>query len=128
MSGKVMVVDDARVVRVSLGRIMASLGFEVIKCEDGRQAMDAITEHPDVRLILLDWHMPVMNGYDFLVALRRMEEHRTSPMVVMVTTEANMPSMLKALSAGADEYIMKPFDIDLVKSKLDLLGLAYREQ
>jgi len=126
MGEKVMVVDDARVVRVSLGRIMRSLGFEVIKCEDGQQAMDAITEHPDVRLIMLDWHMPVMNGYDFLVRLREMPEHTSSPLVVMVTTEASLPSMMKALSSGADEYIMKPFDVSIIKSKLDMLGVAYQ--
>ncbi|HCS13657.1 MAG: response regulator [Zetaproteobacteria bacterium CG06_land_8_20_14_3_00_59_53] len=127
MAEKMMVVDDARVVRVSLGKIMQSLGFEVIACEDGQQAMQAILENPDVRLIMLDWHMPVMNGYDFLVRLREMPEHSSSPLVVMVTTEASMPSMMKALSAGADEYIMKPFDASLIKSKLDLLGVAYKE-
>ncbi|MDQ6965547.1 MAG: response regulator [Mariprofundaceae bacterium] len=126
MGEKVMVVDDARVVRVSLGRIMKSLGFEVIKCEDGQQAMDAIEAHSDVRLIMLDWHMPVMNGYDFLVRLREMPEHTASPLVVMVTTEASLPSMMKALSTGADEYIMKPFDVSIIKSKLDMLGVAYQ--
>jgi len=126
MSEKVMVVDDARVVRVSLGRIMQSLGFEVIMCEDGQQAMHAIEEHPDVRLVMLDWHMPVMNGYDFLVRLREMPEHTSSPLVVMVTTEASLPSMMKALSAGADEYIMKPFDVSIIRSKLDMLGVAYQ--
>jgi len=125
MPGKIMVVDDARVVRVSLGRIMGSLGFEVLKCEDGQQAMETLQENPDVKLILLDWHMPVMNGYDFLVSMREMDAHKQSPMVMMVTTEANIDSMMKALAAGADEYIMKPFDLDMVKSKLDLLGLAY---
>jgi len=127
MADKVMVVDDARVVRVSLGKIMQSLGFEVIKCEDGQQAMQAIEKNPDVALIMLDWHMPVMNGYDFLVRLREMPEHNSSPLVVMVTTEASMPSMMKALSAGADEYVMKPFDVGIIKSKLDLLGVAYAE-
>ncbi len=127
MAEKVMVVDDARVVRVSLGKIMQSLGFEVIKCEDGQQAMQAIEKNPDVALIMLDWHMPVMNGYDFLVRLREMPEHNSSPLVVMVTTEASMPSMMKALSAGADEYVMKPFDVGIIKSKLDLLGVAYAE-
>jgi len=125
MPPKVMVVDDARVVRVSLSRIMKPLGFDVIKCEDGQQALEAIEKNPDVCLILLDWHMPVMNGYDFLVRLREMPEHKSSPLVMMVTTEANMDSMVKALSAGADEYIMKPFDPDMIKNKLDILGIAY---
>jgi len=127
MYGKVMVVDDARVVRVSLGGIMKSLGFEVIKCEDGSQAIDAIDANPDVRLILLDWHMPVMDGYDFLIRLREMPEHASSPLVVMVTTEASLPSMMKAISAGADEYIMKPFDSEIIKSKLELLGVEHQQ-
>lgn len=126
MTSKVMVVDDARVVRVSLGRIMASLGFEVIRCENGQQAMEAVEQNPDVCLVLLDWHMPVMNGYDFLVRLKEMPAHQSSPLVMMVTTESNMPSMMKALAAGADEYVMKPFDTDMIKSKLDILGLKYQ--
>jgi len=126
MTSKVMVVDDARVVRVSLGRIMVSLGFEVIKCENGQQAMEAVEQNPDVCLVLLDWHMPVMNGYDFLVRLKEMPAHQSSPLVMMVTTESNMPSMMKALAAGADEYVMKPFDTNMIKSKLDILGLKYQ--
>jgi len=127
MFGKVMVVDDARVVRVSLGRIMKSLDFEVLKCEDGQQALETLNEHPDVKLVMLDWNMPVMNGYDFLVSIREMDAHKQQPMVIMVTTEASIPSMMKALAAGADEYVMKPFDIDMIKSKLDLLGVAYQQ-
>ncbi|MDX8392016.1 MAG: response regulator [Mariprofundaceae bacterium] len=127
MFGKVMVVDDARVVRISLGRIMKSLDFEVLKCEDGQQAMDTLRENPDVKLVMLDWNMPVMNGYDFLVSVREMSDHKQNPMVIMVTTEASIPQMMKALAAGADEYVMKPFDIEMIKSKLDLLGVAYQQ-
>jgi len=105
---------------------MKKLGFGILEAEDGQQALDQMQENPDTALILLDWHMPVMNGYDFLVNLRSRPEHGSSPVVIMVTTEASMPSMLKALAAGADEYIMKPFDIDLVKSKLDIIGMAYQ--
>jgi len=120
---KALIVDDARVVRVTLARIMGQLGYEAVKAEDGQQALEAMAEHPDVDVVMLDWNMPVMNGYDFLVALRDMPGHATSPKVIMVTTETGMPSMLKALAAGADEYIMKPFDKDLVAGKLAMVGL-----
>ena len=126
MSEKVLVVDDARVVRISLGRILQKLGFEVIEAEDGKQALDAMNEHPDIALVMLDWNMPVMNGYDFLVAMREQERFADKPRVIMVTTETGMPSMLKALAAGADEYIMKPFDEPLVCDKLDIVGITYK--
>ncbi|MDX8395672.1 MAG: response regulator [Mariprofundaceae bacterium] len=125
MSKKALVVDDAKVVRVSLGRIMLALGFEVFEAADGQQALDQMEANPDMTLILLDWNMPVMNGYDFLVALRGNPNHTTTPPVIMVTTETGMSSMLKALAAGADEYIMKPFDKDTVAGKLDIIGMEY---
>lgn len=121
---KALIVDDARVVRLALRGIMQQLDWEVIEAENGKQAMEQVHKHPDVDLILLDWHMPVMNGYDFLVSLRASPDHTEKPKIVMVTTEASMPSILKALSAGADEYIMKPFDTDMIQDKLNMLGLA----
>ena len=124
---KALIVDDAKVVRVTLGRIMGQLGYEAVQAEDGQQALEAMAEHPDVDVVMLDWNMPVMNGYDFLVALRAMPAHATAPKVIMVTTETGMPSMLKALAAGADEYIMKPFDKEMVQGKLEMLGLEVVE-
>jgi len=120
---KALIVDDAKVVRVALSRIMNQLGYETVKAEDGQQALDAMAEHPDTNVVMLDWNMPVMNGYDFLVALREIPAHARNPKVIMVTTETDMPSMLKALAAGADEYIMKPFDKDMVAGKLEMIGL-----
>jgi len=125
---KVLVVDDARVVRISLGRILKKLGFEIIEAENGKEAYEAMNEHPDIALVMLDWNMPVMNGYEFLVAMREQERFSENPRVIMVTTETGMPSMLKALAAGADEYIMKPFDESLVCDKLDIVGIAYNRE
>ena len=122
---KALIVDDAKVVRVALGRIMSQLGYETVKAEDGQQALDAMAAHPDTDVVMLDWNMPVMNGYDFLLALRDMQAHGSKPKVIMVTTETGMPSMLKALAAGADEYIMKPFDKEMVAGKLEMVGLEY---
>ncbi|MDQ6996900.1 MAG: response regulator [Mariprofundus sp.] len=120
---KALIVDDAKVVRVALGRIMNQLGYETVKAEDGQQALDAMAEHPDTDVVMLDWNMPVMNGYDFLVTMREMPAHATKPKVIMVTTEIGMPQMLKALAGGADEYIMKPFDKEMVAAKLEMVGL-----
>lgn len=122
---KALIVDDAKVVRVALGRIMNQLGYETVKAEDGQQALAAMAEHPDMDVVMLDWNMPVMNGYDFLMALRQMPEHASSPKVIMVTTETGMPQMLKALAGGADEYIMKPFDKEMVAGKLEMVGLEF---
>jgi len=122
---KALIVDDAKVVRVALGRIMNQLGYETVKAEDGQQALAAMAEHPDMDVVMLDWNMPVMNGYDFLIAMRQMPEHASSPKVIMVTTETGMPQMLKALAGGADEYIMKPFDKEMVAGKLEMVGLEF---
>ena len=124
---KALIVDDAKVVRVALGRIMNQLGFETVDAADGQQALDQMAANPDVDVVMLDWNMPVMNGYDFLVALRAMPEHASNPKVIMVTTETGMPSMLKALAAGADEYVMKPFDKEMILSKLEIVGLECSE-
>ncbi len=120
---KALIVDDARVVRLALRGIMQQLGWETVEAEDGKQALAQMQKHGDIELILLDWHMPVMNGYDFLVSLRASPEHAESPRVIMVTTEASMPSILKALAAGANEYIMKPFDVEMIREKINMLGL-----
>jgi len=120
---KALIVDDAKVVRVALGRIMNQLGFESIEAADGQQALEQMEVNPDVDVVMLDWNMPVMNGYDFLVTMRKMDQFSSSPKVVMVTTETGMPSMLKALAAGADEYVMKPFDKDMIAGKLNIVGL-----
>ncbi|HKJ84274.1 MAG TPA: response regulator [Mariprofundaceae bacterium] len=120
---KSLIVDDARVVRLALRGIMQQLGWQVVEAENGKQAMEQLQRNHDIGLILLDWHMPVMNGYDFLVSLRASPEYVEEPKVIMVTTEASMPSILKAISAGANEYIMKPFDADMIQEKLGMLGL-----
>jgi two-component system chemotaxis response regulator CheY len=128
MTKKALLVDDAKVVRISLGRIMKSLGFDVLEAENGAVAQAQMQAHDDISVVLLDWNMPVMNGYDFLVALRTDAKYMTEPRVIMVTTETGMPSMLKALAAGADEYIMKPFDKEMVMGKLDIVGIAYKNE
>lgn len=116
-----LVVDDSRVVRKVAGRIIENLTFDIEEAADGAEALKACRQSmPEA--ILLDWNMPVMNGLDFLKALRR-EEGGEKPTVVFCSSETKAEHIREALNAGADEFIMKPFDADIVKSKFELAGL-----
>ena len=116
-----LVVDDSKVVRMVAHKILEELGFEVAEAEDGQVALDMSMESiPDV--VLLDWNMPVMNGLDFLRALRSRADGG-HPVVVFCTTENEMTFIQEAIAAGANEYIMKPFDRDIVESKFAQAGI-----
>ncbi|MEN5081389.1 response regulator [Bosea sp. TWI1241] len=116
-----LVVDDSAVIRKVARRILEGLQFRIAEAEDGSRAVDACkAEMPDA--ILLDWNMPVMDGYDFLRALRQMPGGKR-PKVVFCTTENDIAHIARAMHAGADEYIMKPFDKDIVASKFHQIGL-----
>jgi two-component system chemotaxis response regulator CheY len=116
-----LVVDDSRVVRKVARRIVGDLGFEVIEAEDGVVALEACREAMPTS-VLLDWNMPNMSGIEFLQALRK-EPNGNSPIVIFCTTENDMSFIQKALEAGANEYIMKPFDSDIVETKFKQVGL-----
>ncbi len=116
-----LVVDDSRVVRKVARRIIEELGFTCEEAEDGQQAYVFCTgKMPEV--ILLDWNMPVMSGIEFLEKLRAMPKG-DSPKVVFCTTENDMAHIQRAMVAGANEYIMKPFDTEIIKSKFIQIGL-----
>ena len=116
-----LVVDDSKVVRVVARRILENLNFTVEEAVDGRNALDVCTRQmPDA--ILLDWNMPVMNGIEFLRRLRRVRGG-DSPVVVFCTTENDMARIQEAIEAGANEYIMKPFDSEILTSKFEQVGL-----
>lgn len=116
-----LIVDDSRVVRKVAQRIMSDLGFESAEAENGQEAYDyCLKQMPDV--VLLDWNMPVMSGIEFLEKLRQLENGK-EPKVVLCTTENDMEHIQRAMIAGADEYIMKPFDKDIVESKFSQIGL-----
>ncbi len=117
-----LVVDDSKVIRKVARHILETLGFEVSEAGDGREALAACeVSSPDV--ILLDWNMPVMSGMDFLRALRE-TANGAKPKVVFCTTENGMAYIRAAIEAGADEYVMKPFDRDTLESKLQIVGVA----
>ncbi|MEQ8332894.1 response regulator [Nisaea sp.] len=116
-----LIVDDSKVVRMVARKILEELRFETSEAEDGQVALDACkAKLPDA--ILLDWNMPVMSGIDFLRELRKLPEG-DQPQVIFCTTENDMAHIQEALSAGANEYIMKPFDSEIIETKFSQIGL-----
>lgn len=116
-----LVVDDSKVIRKVARRILEELEFEISEAVDGQDALDQCQKKvPD--MVLLDWNMPVMNGFDFLKHLRS-SDLSPRPVVVFCTTENNMTHIRAAIDAGADEYIMKPFDREIIEAKLLQVGM-----
>jgi two-component system chemotaxis response regulator CheY len=116
-----LVVDDSSVIRKVARRILEGLEFQIAEAENGEEAIEACRRQiPDA--ILLDWNMPKMDGYEFLRALRRLSGG-DKPKVVFCTTENDVAHIARALHAGANEYIMKPFDKDIVEAKFQEVGL-----
>lgn len=116
-----LVVDDSKVVRMVARKILEGLSFHVEEAEDGQHALDKCNEKmPEA--ILLDWNMPIMDGLQFLKALRA-KEGVDQPIVVFCTTENDMAHIMEAINSGANEYIMKPFDSEIIESKFSQVGL-----
>lgn len=116
-----LVVDDSSVIRKVARCILEEMSFEISEAENGQEALDRCrTNMPDA--VLLDWNMPVMDGLDFLEALRN-ESGGDRPKVIFCTTENDADHILRAIRAGANEYIMKPFDRDIIEAKFQEVGL-----
>ena len=116
-----LVVDDSSVIRKVARRILEDLSFTILEAEAGQQALEKCQETmPDA--ILLDWNMPVMDGLEFLAQLRKLDGGDT-PKVVFCTTENDVGHIARAIRAGANEYIMKPFDREIVEAKFQEVGL-----
>ena len=117
-----LVVDDSAFIRKIAKQILDNMGFKVSEAKDGAHALEqcqvALPE-----LILLDWNMPVMSGLEFLTKLRKMP-HGDEPQVVFCTTENTREKIMAALEAGATEYIMKPFDQEIIRTKLEQIGMV----
>jgi two-component system chemotaxis response regulator CheY len=122
----VLIIDDSRVMRSILRRVVEPLAFEVTEAGDGREALDIMEGglHPD--LCLIDWNMPVMDGYEFVTQVRSRPDWRDVTLM-MVTTESEHGQIVRALAAGAHEYLLKPFTPDAIIDKLNLLGLVGTE-
>ncbi len=116
-----LIVDDSKVIRMVAKKILQELSFETAEAEDGKEALDQCkAKLPDA--VLLDWNMPVMNGLEFLQALRQLPGGDAT-VVVFCTTENDIEHIQEALQAGANEYIMKPFDSEILQAKFEQVGL-----
>jgi two-component system, chemotaxis family, chemotaxis protein CheY len=120
---RALVVDDSRAMRMILRRILVDVGFEVVEAGNGREALSALRTQPAISLVLVDWHMPEMDGLELVKAVRA-EAAFDATILMMVTTENDVAKMTTALEAGANEYVMKPFDREVIAGKLALLGIG----
>jgi two-component system, chemotaxis family, chemotaxis protein CheY len=117
-----LIVDDSSVIRKVARRILERLDFEVVEAEDGAQALQICRDRmPDV--LLVDWNMPNMDGYEFVRQLRRLE-HGRGPKIVFCTTENDVAQIARALHAGANLHLMKPFDNEILEAKFRQLALS----
>ena len=117
-----LIIDDSRTMRLMLRKMLEGLGYETLEAADGLEALQQLENHPGVRLALVDWNMPEMSGYEFVCAVRKNPVF-DGVMLMMVTTETEMSQVAKALEAGANEYVMKPFTKEIIVEKLGLLGM-----
>jgi two-component system chemotaxis response regulator CheY len=118
-----LIIDDSRAMRSILRRIVTDLGFETLEAGHGQEALDHLEAGRVPELCLIDWNMPVMDGYTFVTKVRENPAWRDITLM-MVTTESEHGQIVRALAAGAHEYVIKPFTPDAIVDKLELLGLA----
>lgn len=123
---RAMIIDDSRAMRSILRRIVSGLGFETAEAAHGGEALEQLEAGPLPDLCLVDWNMPVMDGYTFITRVRSNPAWR-SITLMMVTTESEQRQIVRALAAGAHEYVIKPFTPDAIVDKLELLGLLGNE-
>ena len=117
-----LIVDDSRAMRRILRGIVAQLGFDVIEASNGAEGYDKLVANEDIELVLVDWNMPVMNGIELVKKVRSEPRYETLKMV-MVTTETEPQQMARAIMAGVDEFVMKPFTSDILIDKFKLIGV-----
>ena len=120
---RALIIDDSKAMRSILGRMLRGLGFEVVEAANGRDAISRLQEVGKVDLALVDWNMPEMNGLDFIRAVRA-DHIYDGVLLMMVTTETEMDNVVRALAAGANEYVMKPFTPEVILEKLQIFGMA----
>lgn len=118
-----LIVDDSRAMRRILRKIIEPLALQISEAENGVEGLQRLSEHPETKLVFVDWNMPVMNGIDFVRALRS-NPLNIQTKVFMVTSENTLAAIILALKAGVDEFIMKPFTSDILLDKLRLIGVS----
>lgn len=121
---RALVVDDSPPARLHVGRMLADLGFEVHEAAHGGEALELLRRLGTAQLVILDWNMPVVDGLEFLQALRA-DRAWDQVLVVMATGNSDLSSIGRALEAGANEYVMKPFTAEDLAGKLGILGFEF---
>lgn len=121
-----LVIDDSRALRRILGDMLKQLGFTVAEAGHGREGLAVLQASAPPDVVLIDWNMPEMNGLEFVQAVRADARWAGLPLM-MVTTETELSQMATALDAGANEYVMKPFNKDVIADKLAILGVLCQE-
>jgi two-component system chemotaxis response regulator CheY len=123
---KILIVDDAKTMRTIIKNVLKKLGFSdenFLEAGDGEEALKILEEHPDeIKIIFLDWNMPKMNGFEFLKKVRANKKYDNIK-IVMVTTETKKENVIAALKAGVNNYIAKPFTPQVLKQKLEQMGI-----
>ena len=120
---RALIIDDSKAMRSILSRMLQGLGFEVLEASNGREGLQRLQSSGNVDLALVDWNMPEMNGLDFIRSVRA-EQSYDGVLLMMVTTETEMEQVVRALAAGANEYVMKPFTREIILEKLQIFGMA----
>lgn len=121
MTWTALIVDDSKVVRRALAGILNSIGFQVTEATNGQEALDILNLSGEIQIAFVDWNMPIMDGYQFIKAIRASETLQQFK-IMMMTVENQPESIKSALDIGANEFIMKPFNKQIIKDKLNLLG------
>ncbi len=120
---RALVIDDSKAMRSILGRMLRGMGFEVFEAANGCEGLQRLQENGKIDLALVDWNMPEMNGLEFIRTVRA-EQSYDGVLLMMVTTETEMENVVRALAAGANEYVMKPFTQEIIVEKLQIFGMA----
>ncbi len=119
---RALIVEDSKATRMVLKDILENVGFEITEAGDGLDALEKLKSSGQFDLALVDWNMPEMNGYKFVVEVRKDLDYDNMKLM-MVTTETDTSQVVRALKAGANEYVMKPFTKDVILDKLKLMGM-----
>ena len=120
---RALVVDDSRAARMMVGNMMKQLGFEVVTADHGQDALDKLNPEAPPDAVVADWNMPVMDGVEFARALRKLEDYRGVP-ILMISSESDPRRVASALLAGVDEYLFKPVDTHMLHERLTLMGVT----
>ncbi|HVT80925.1 MAG TPA: response regulator [Phycisphaerae bacterium] len=120
---KVLIIDDSRAMRHILRKILTAMGHEVVEAGNGQEGLDKVDAAGPFGMALVDWNMPLVNGFEFVCRVRADARH-SGMKLMMVTTEVEMAQVSRALEAGANEYVMKPFTDDVIREKIELLQAA----